>query len=1802
MKKRVLSMVLALSMMLTLFPASAFAAGDTGGGINPDKATPQSVDTENAADLTSATTITAQDVANSYYPYAISKGGTYELEGGDYGDRYIVIDATEPVTLNIKGNITCKSCFLSVYGSNRDVTVNGGESTVTANDQTSSNAVFYLGGQNNKLTINSGTFQNSGRVINAYYSNNDTLTVNGGNFISTSDNVVAVYGKGSDCSTFDIQNATLTAKAQCTGVVYLQADSYDVSLTNCTVTAEDSSTRAAVYVISGNNEDASSAHKLTLGGTTELLAPCGVYLRHDCDLTLKDSARIVNSNPQSSDSSGIFYQNGTDTSISLEGGTIEGFGEGVKFLGCSTNAIVVKLGNIQFQNNVTDLYIPNNADGEAADATYKNIMLELEAGLSSPVNVTFYDSLKRCKFIVASANNADKIQYLKSAQGKFVLNDDSSVSFVKVVKQDPPSDAYCLQFNGQKISDHYVNLPYEKYQGKTLADVGFEAVKTSETDTNDYGAVSITYYGSKMSGYTPVPDETKVLSPENTKLEPGQNYFAVVQTAGNDAYKPCKYVDNTGYTLAISVTKPDPTAKDYKVTLTVNKTEEHELGTEAVTVSYNDRNNYTVTGASVTSSSPDCRYIYYIDTATKASLYSAPTTPGTYQVYLEVRETDTHASGYVTSDKWVFTIGEPKQDPPENAYVPRLNGDSFINPNYEDVKGKTLAELGIKAERNIPDDTTDYGETSLHFYSDYTYGSGFGAEISADTIPEIGKTYYVTVKTAGNDAYNAREYTQVFGFITVRYAPKADNYKVTVTFDDTPYDLADVTAPVVVPYGTTYTVDKEIRNASADAGRIFEAYYRAVDSTDDDAWSSTLPTEPGTYQISLEVGKTDTYNSALHLTSNDWVFTISNPKQDPDAAAYAVTYDGSKQKSYAMPYSEVEENNYKTLGDLPLGYEADPAVDVSKYGTPSLHYYKATQNKGGLVSDLFSSDCKTEYQADEPLTPGAIYYVVVETVESDDYTAARYTDNGMYILIGKPDPASTSYKMSMMYGENWPTLDNLDTTLVIPYGTSYTPNPQRQDNNVAEYEELYVREVGTTSWSAASAALPTEPGTYEISLKIPESDSYASVDHLTNEKWVYTIGQAKLDVSEDTLTQYFDFENGKVVAKDSIIDHLGEITTLYYDADGNQVADLDLDEDGLPKNPGTYTIRFTADASDYYEAIPETKTEWTYTVLEAPTADQYNVTLNGKDITEADPIDYDENLTNRSKIFAHPTSINAGNVTAYHYVMLSTGISYDTFPTVPGTYQVYLDVRAGMIYAAKNGLTDPAWQFTIGKSEPTPSDFTYDSTTNTITSLPYGVSSDNVTIQYYKDGKLVKDFVKDANGKDVPRMAGTYQVGFTVEETEFYKGDTFTGAETGWTYEKEPNLVTSLDFEIISQPKSETAYTGQPVTALEVKPHDNISPVNYKVTYCNETTQETTTEPPTDAGSYSWWVSWEADDNTQNSGSFNGTFTITEKAELDNTAVTVTVPEMREGADNSFEVTVSSNDETLSADDLEITYYNENGTELTEAPTTEGTYFYSIKIKADAKTTNFQPGATLTDATGNTKFAYTIKPAAYTVDTSYGDVDYEGKADGKPLTAGTEVTVTAPADTETSAFRQWIITVDGEEIDATVDGLAKLGVTVDDDAAALELLQKSPLTFTMPKGDVKISALTSNPQQEAFDQAAGTALIVTGAAAATGAVYYFGTTAYIRSQLPEGMAVPQNREQLAVALWTLAGKPATESTTVFTDVAADSEALPAIRWAVETGVLSANTTEDGTSFYAGNYVTRAETAYRIYKLQQQRAE
>ena len=268
------------------------------------------------------------------------------------------------------------------------------------------------------------------------------------------------------------------------------------------------------------------------------------------------------------------------------------------------------------------------------------------------------------------------------------------------------------------------------------------------------------------------------------------------------------------------------------------------------------------------------------------------------------------------------------------------------------------------------------------------------------------------------------------------------------------------------------------------------------------------------------------------------------------------------------------------------------------------------------------------------------------------------------------------------------------------------------------------------------------------------------------------------------------------------------------------------------------------------------------------------------------------------------------------------------------------------------------------------------------------------------------------------------------------------------------------------------------------------------------------------------------------------------------------------------------------------------GTELVAtAPEKDGYTFTGWEVtglSADVDTTKATISFKMPANNVTLKAQYTENaPKTYKLDVSDATItlkDGSAVADLKAVPAGTELKATADEDTETSVFKSWSCT----------------GLELTEEQRTARVVE-----FTMPDHDVELTAVFEvpatpdpDPTPAPSDDGGGAVIVavaaVGGAAIGVGA-YIAGTTAYLKSVLPEGMAIPANRQQLAVALWTAAGKPATQSTALFNDVAADAAELQAIRWVVETGLMTA---QDG-NFKPGSRVGRMEVI-RTWKAYQQR--
>lgn len=300
----------------------------------------------------------------------------------------------------------------------------------------------------------------------------------------------------------------------------------------------------------------------------------------------------------------------------------------------------------------------------------------------------------------------------------------------------------------------------------------------------------------------------------------------------------------------------------------------------------------------------------------------------------------------------------------------------------------------------------------------------------------------------------------------------------------------------------------------------------------------------------------------------------------------------------------------------------------------------------------------------------------------------------------------------------------------------------------------------------------------------------------------------------------------------------------------------------------------------------------------------------------------------------------------------------------------------------------------------------------------------------------------------------------------------------------------------------------------------------------------------------------------------DNTFTI-QKAALYPADFTVTEPTDLTYDGSAKEVTVKN---TSDKDYGEITVtYKQNGEALNGAPTEPGEYSYTVTAAGSAR----YVGGTVKTGSFSITNAGTIDPEpekTYQLTVAGADITLPEDADASALKAGQLVSLTAYPDTDTVHFAQWVVSgADGALSPADLMDAADEPLTED-------AFKQRTLTFRMPAKSLTITAETTTveqpeqpPEEDSTEYSplqtvgilAGTTAMFAGCAVIG---YEFVTGSILVDLLPKGTAIPSTREQLAVLLWSTAGKPEPTAPAVYSDVA-EPDTAKAARWAVEAGLL-----------------------------------
>ena len=579
------------------------------------------------------------------------------------------------------------------------------------------------------------------------------------------------------------------------------------------------------------------------------------------------------------------------------------------------------------------------------------------------------------------------------------------------------------------------------------------------------------------------------------------------------------------------------------------------------------------------------------------------------------------------------------------------------------------------------------------------------------------------------------------------------------------------------------------------------------------------------------------------------------------------------------------------------------------------------------------------------------------------------------------------------------------------------------------------------------------------------------------------------------------------------------------------------------------------------------------------------------------------------------------------YVRTYDNAVFETYPAGADMYGLY---KQRIVAQEGDKYTEGSLDIgeVVRKYQANRADFAYDSKTKTAnyTGKMYFEDAPQYSIQYVAEDGSFPSVTK-------PTKAGTYSVYIVVNDSDHYDGiqykvDTYVvpeptkpkyyyywNAQEGKAHNEGDKITLGADkregytitwkVEGLAKDAYTITDTGTHIEIQFIMPANDVhlksvyEPISYTLTVDGKDEQR----------AYGKQVTVTADE--KDGYTFTGWEVTGLPADVDTTKATISFKmpankvtlkaQYTENAPKTYKLDVTNAKVTLKdgSDVADLTAVRVGTVLVATAPEKDGYTFTGWEVTglpADVDTTKATISFTMPANNVTLKAQYTENaPKTYELKVFNAQIFLKNGndvADLKAVPAGTQLKAIAYEDTETRVFKNWNCT----GLDLT-----------EEQRTAHEIY------FTMPDHDVELTAVfevpaTPNPKPDpnpdptpapGGDSDGGGAAIVAvaavgGAAIGVGA-YIAGTTAYLKSVLPEGMAIPANRQQLAVALWTAAGKPATQSTALFNDVAADAAELQAIRWVVDTGLMSA---QDG-SFKPGSRVGRMEVI-RTWKTYQQR--
>ena len=911
-------------------------------------------------------------------------------------------------------------------------------------------------------------------------------------------------------------------------------------------------------------------------------------------------------------------------------------------------------------------------------------------------------------------------------------------------------------------------------------------------------------------------------------------------------------------------------------------------------------------------------------------------------------------------------------------------------------------------------------------------------------------------------------------------------------------------------------------------------------------------------------------NSALDIIGNGWLVANSS--------TYKAVLDGCYNSAGYTGTATIGNGGTvkNSKGTLKLPVENSAGYDGNaKYNQPIIDggEYTVVYNEGGIIqNDPTIHALVAKDKAD--LNGAADYYTLNYTAPESATYYKKYINgiNGMIEGIWGAK-VSTLYvaciddTISVITHAPIKSVNGVAYNGSVPDGERYTSTIDLRKYNI---QQTHILNLSATDEGAA--ALPdADPADFTFAL--PTNPTYDG-----NPKMVEVI------VRENATKKY-----GAV--------------TVTYKQNGEVL-------DGAPIEPGTYTFTVTVAATATCAGGDVTPRYNTFTIQKAA--------LNPADFTVTEPTDLTYDGNPKEVTVTNNSTKDYGKITVFYE--MSGGKVVHGAPVEPGKYY-YSVVTEGSARYKSGSVADGTFTITNDvkpdpKPEPDPADFAFALPVNAVydgeghgvtVRASAGKGYGNVTVTYISGAEKLTA-VYDADGALLsgkqPVNAGDYTFTAVAAATDSCAGGDITPQENKFTIQKAELKATDFNilvsYTTVSDGQSYTAYMneqspdsplvlryGDTITGYKIIPYADAADKpaaytaavmgNYDVLDDNGNKISTGTGTPTKPGHYRLSIRVTADANHYAEPELRNENWVLDiwRAPLYISDFTVTEPTDLTYDGTAKEVTVQNNSDK-DYGEITVTYtndpYNSDGAVLDGAPVEPGVYYYTVNAAGGA----LHEGGLV--ASGSFRIKKAVKPdpkpdpepeKTYKLTVAGADVTLPEDADANALKARQLVSLTAYPDTATERFAQWVVSgADGALSPADLMDAA-------DEPLTEEAFKQRTLTFRMPAQNLNITAMTTPveqlPEEESTEfSPLQTVAIVAGTTAwfAGSAVMGYEAVTYsiLADLLPKGTPIPRTREQLAVLLWSTAGKPEPAAPAVYSDVA-EPDTAKAARWAVEAGLL-----------------------------------